>query len=526
VSVHNRVLLLSIIATGAVFSGAAAHAADVFKCPRVGGHLVVGLEAGLANLDQQTATSSATRDVAMNIYETLVTRDENMNPVGDLAQTIQTSDDGLTYTFKLRSGVRFHNGKPLTSADVAASFDRYKRVGAARSTLDAIKDWETPDPATFVIHLTGPQPTFLESLSAYNVPIVIMPSEEANKPPGQVDPIGTGPFEFVKFVPDSYVELKRYDGYAPSDALPTLSGFAGHKQACVDTVTFRIMTEPGARMAALETGEADIVENVPTLSQKRLAANKNIKLERLENFALNVGYPNWSAPPTDNVKVRQAMLAALDMKQIMDAATDGAYKLDPAFQFPGQAYYAAAGSQYYNQHDPAKARQLLKEAGYKNEPLVLLTNQQYPSMYNTALVMAEELKAVGINAQLKVLDWPTALAISENQTAGWNFFYTFWATVTAQGGPTSLRDIADPSNVYKPPGNKGDPEFNQAFLAIENGKTLQERKDAFAKAQAVALDKVMAIPFGVMSNTQGVRARVHNYVPFYDTRVSNVWVDQ
>jgi peptide/nickel transport system substrate-binding protein len=501
-------------------------AQDAFTCPVTGGDLIVGLEAGVPTLDQHTATSSATRNVAMNVFETLVIRDEAMTPAPDLAETIEVSEDGLTYTFKLREGVSFHNGKPLTTEDVVASFERYRELGVNRSTLDVVESWEAPDDMTFVITLSEAQPTFLESLSSYTVPIVIIPAEEAAKPANQIEPIGTGPFRFVEFVPDSHVRLERYDSYVPNESLGALSGFAGYKQACVDSVTFRMLTEPGARMAALETGEVHIVENVPALSQERLEGTEGVELVRLDNFALNVAYPNWSAPPTDNVLVRQAVLAALNMEEIMEAATDGIYQLNPSFQFPGTGYYSTAGEEFYNQADPERAQQLLAEAGYNNEPIVLLTNQQFPNMYNSALVMQAQLQAAGMNAELRVLDWPTALATSEQETQGWNVFFTFWATVTAQGGPTSLRNLADPNNVYKPADNAGDPDFNAAFARIEAGADLDARREAFAEAQAIAFEQVMAIPFGIMSNTQGIRANVENYAPYYNTRLSNVWIEQ
>ncbi len=521
--------LLNLLVPGALtalMSTTSVMAQEAFTCPATGGDLIVGIESGVPTLDQHTATSSATRNVAMNIFETLVIRDENMNPAPDLAALIEVSDDGLTYTFVLRDGVKFHNGEPLTTADVVASFDRYKELGVNRATLDVVASWEATDDKTFVITLNEAQPTFLESLSSYTVPIVILPAEEAAKPAGQIEPIGTGPFKFAEFVPDSFVKLERYDDYVANDSFPGLSGFAGHKQACVDTVTFRMLTEPGARMAALETGEVHIVENVPTISQERLAGTEGIELVRLENFALNVAYPNWSAPPTDNLQVRQAILAALDMEEIMEAATDGAFKLNPSFQFPDTGYYSTAGEEFYNQHDLEKAKALLAESGYNNEPIVLLTNQQFPNMYNSALVMAAQLQAAGMNAELRVLDWPTALATSEKETAGWNIFFTFWATVTAQGGPTSLRNLANPNNVYKPVDNAGDEAFNAAFEKIEAGVDLDARREAFAEAQAIAFENVMAIPFGIMSNAQGVLATVEGYQPYYNTRVSNVWLEQ
>lgn len=520
-----RLPLFSTLAAGAALFTAGA-AAEPFQCPNVGGELIVGLQAGVPSLDQQTNTSSATRNVAMNIYETLVIRDENMNPVPDLAESIDVSEDGLSYTFKLRDGISFHNGKPMTSADVAASYQRYKDIGFNRSVLDIVDNWETPDDMTFVINLSSPQPTFIENLSSYTVPIVIMPAEETDKPANQVEIIGTGPFKFVEFVPDSHVLLERYDEYAPNNTLDGVSGFAGRKQACVDTVRFRMLTESGARMAALETGEAHIVEDVPTISQERLAATEGVELVRLESWGMNLGYPNFSNPPTDNEKVRQAMVAAMDMEEIMDAATDGAFQLNGALQYPGQAYYSDAGTEFYNQADPDRARQLLEEGGYDGEPIVLLANQQFPFMYNTALVMSEQLKAAGMNAELRVLDWPTALATSEQETEGWNFFYTAWITTVAIGGPTSLRNLADPNNVHKPIDNEGNPEFNAQFEIVESGATLEERQQAFAEAQRIALETVMVIPFGILPNTQGIRSNVENFQPFFNTRVSNVWLEE
>ena len=128
-----------------------------------------------------------------------MTRDENFNPILELADSPVESRDHLTYTFRLRQGIRFHNGKELTSADVAASFDRYARIGLLRSTLGNVDRWDAPDKGTFVIHLRKLQPTFLEKLSAFSVPIVIVPAEAKDDTPQQLRTIGTGPWQLVEF---------------------------------------------------------------------------------------------------------------------------------------------------------------------------------------------------------------------------------------------------------------------------------------------------------------------------------------
>lgn len=523
-ALKTRHYVLSAAAIGLLAATSGSSAQESFKCPKTGGDLIVAVEAGIPTLDQQTTSAGATRNVAMNIYEALITRDANMSPVLDLATAMDISEDGLRYTFHLREGVTFHNGKPMTSADVAASFKRYREIGGNRSNLDVVETWETPDDNTFVLVLKHPQATFIENLSTYTVPIVIMPAEEAAKGAGEIEIIGTGPFKLTEFVADSHVLLERFDGYVASDVLPELSGFGGHKEACVDTVRFRMITEAGARMAALETGEVHIATAVPAISKPRLEETEGVELgTRL--MGLSLGYPNFSRPPTDNLKVRQAMLAAVNAEEIIDAASDGEFQLQGALQYPSQAYYSEAGTELYNQADPEKAKALLAEAGYDGEPVTLLATQQFQWSYNSALVMSEQLKAAGFNVELSVLDWPTALATSRTADGDWNFFFTVWSSTVQQGGPIALRNFADPNNVFTPPDNKGPEEFNAIFDRVENGATLEERVKAFGEGQKYAIENVLGIPFGVLKATEGLRSNVKGFKPFTNVQVSNVWLE-
>ncbi|MGH7210609.1 MAG: ABC transporter substrate-binding protein, partial [Acetobacteraceae bacterium] len=274
------------------------------------------------------------------------------------------------------------------------------------------------------------------------------------------------------------------------------------------------------------TGELQGVEDVPTIAQKRLGANKDIHLLKLDNFWLNVTYPNWSAPPTDNLKFRQAAQAALSFPDIMNAASDGAWKPNWSIQYPGSTYYTEAGRELLDQHNEAKARELLKESGYHGEKVVLLTNKEYPSLYNSALVMQQQLKAVDINAQLLVRDWPSALQMSLKGTPDWNFFFTGWITYVAQGGQQTLRTMAEPNAVFTPPDKKDPPQFMKDFDEVSNGMTLAARQAAFTDAQKLAFEDVMVIPMGVMPKVQGVRANVEHYIPFYNPRMYNVWLKQ
>ncbi len=498
--------------------------AEHFSCPHKGGDFVFGQEANINSLDQMTSNTISTRNIAMNIFEALMTRDENNHVIPDLADSVAESPDHMTYTFKLREGVHFQNGKPMTSADVVASFERYNKVGLERSNLINVDHWDAPDPDTFVIHMKQAQPTFVTLLSSFSVPIVIIPAEEKDTPPMQLKPVGTGPYELVQSVPGSYVKLKRFDGYTPNTHFDQKTGFGGYKQACFDTVTFRIVTEPGARVAGLQTGELQGVEDVPTKSIAMLKGNKNITLIPLPNWWIQIMVPNTAAPPTNNLDFRKAVQAALDMDQIMQAATDGNYRLNVGFQYPNQPDYSGAGKSTYNLHDPKLAKQYLEKSGYKNEPVILLTDKDYTPMYNSALVVQQQLQAVGINAQLKVTDWPTSVQINLNDDTGWSWFFTGWGTQPALGGLSVMSFFAQDNPAYHPGKNgKPDPEVIKLWTELNSVPTEDDRNKVMAHMQEYVLERVYAVPFGSLTKVQAVRSDVKGFVPFRIPRMYNVW---
>ena len=517
-----RVLLVCLLAAA---TAVPAHA-ERFMCGRTGGTLTFGLEGNVASLDQHTSNATSTRDISASIHEALVTRDDDMKPMLLLADSLAVSPDNRVFAFKVRQGLHFHNGKAMTSADVLASFQRYQRIGLDRAVLEPVAGLEAPDAATFVITLKAPFPTFMESLSSITVPIVIVPAENASAPPQQLTGVGLGPWELVEYVPNSHVKLKRFDAYTPDTRHDDRNGYGGYKIACLDTVTFRMVTEPGARVAGLQTGELGAVQDVPVLAQKRLADDQHIRLETIENYWLNLAYPNWSAPPTDNLYFRQAVAAVLDFDEIMEAAADGVYRPTKSLQIPGTTYYSEAGSGLINQHNTEKAKALLAKSGYHGEKVVMLVAKDYPARYNTAVVMAQQMQAIGINAVLEVQDWPTALQRSLKGGTDWNFFYSAWMTYLAQGGTSTLRTMAEPSPLYMPPGNKVDPAFMRAFHAVAYGESIEARRAAFAEAQQIAIESVMVLPFGVMPKVQGIRSDVRHYKPFWNPRLYNVWLSE
>ena len=495
-----------------------------WAAPKRGGEVVFAPEAQVAGLDMHFSSAISTRNIAMHIYECLLTRDESNGPIPELAERIVTSAEGLTYTFPLRKGVLFDNGKEMTSADVLASFQRYEKVGIDRKILEPVASMAATEKYTFQIKLKHPVPTFIEDLSSFGVPVVIMPAEETSKPAGKTEPyIGTGPYQFVEWVPDSHVKLKRFDRYKVNEAFPDRTGFGGRKIAYFDTVTFRIVTEGGARVAGLEKGEFQAVEDVPTKAAERLRGNKSIVLYPLERFWIHIAIPNHAKPPTDNLLVRRAMQVGLNMEEIMEAATDGAYKLQAGYQYPGNPYYTEAGKERYDVRDKEQAKRLLREAGYKGEEVVLITNTDYQSMYNASLVMAEQLKALGMNVKVEVSDWPTVRKKREDPKYPWNIYFTGFGTGPAVGAAAAIRDLLPPTSLQYSP---GDPVLTQAYEDMVNRPTLEERKAAFARAQARLYEQVHAIKFGDLTKVQAARSQVKGFKPYRIPRLWGVWFEE
>lgn len=495
--------------------------AETFTCPTEGGDMVFGQEAQVAGLDMHFSSAISARNVAMHIYESLMTRGEDNSPIHELAESHEVSDDGLTYTFKLRDGITFHNGKTMTSADVLASFERYQEIGIDRATLEPVESMSAPDPSTFVITLKNKVPVFIEQLSSFRVPIVIIPAEEAAKEANQIEYIGTGPFKFAEWVPDGFVKLERFDEYVPNTAFEGKTGFGGYKVACFDTVTFRIVKEPGARVAGLETGELQGVEDVPTKAAERLVDNQDIKLIPVENWWIHIAIVNQSSPPTDKLGVRKAIQVGLDMEEIMEIATDGAYTLNHGFQYPGNPYFVEGGKEWYNVNDKERAKQYLEEADYNGEPVVLLTNSDYTNMYNASLVMSEQLKDIGINAELKVVDWPTSRQERDNTNA-WNMFFTGFGTGPSIGPQGAVVDLVQPANLSRAP---EDPELADAWSRMQLEETQEGRKAAFNDVQTIFYDDVYAIVMGDIQKVQAVRSNVDGFVPFRIPRLWNVWFE-
>jgi peptide/nickel transport system substrate-binding protein len=489
------------------------------RAQKKGGDVIVGTVSAPPLTDAQASTAEVSRTVSLHWIETLWARDENGNPMPDLAAKTDIAPDGKTYTFTLRQGVMFHNGQEMTAADVKASLERYGKVGGSLAMMKPVESIQAVSKHVVRVSLKQPVPGFIDQLSSPRAPVGIMPASEGDKERGKINHIGTGPYQFVEYRPDSHVRLKRFDGYVANPNFPKRDGFGGRKTAYFDTVTLRHIPEGGARTAALETGEVHAVDMLPPPAADRLKGNRNVKIYPAMPWAFQTIIINASQGATANVKVRQAIQATLDCEEIMAIAGEGLYRLTHGWQHPGTTYFAGdVGKEFYNQKNPAKAKQLLQEAGYKGEEIVFLTDSTYKNHQDTAVVASEQLKKAGFNIRLNVVDWPTAFEI-RRKPEGWNM-WSLGFGIEPYEGPYNVAGFFVGENGGKGAQWAPDAELTRADGALNSSLKVEDRKKAFADFQRRFFEYVPGFKVGDLGRYQATRANVVGYAT---ARIPRMW---
>jgi peptide/nickel transport system substrate-binding protein len=486
----------------------------------MGGEVVVVQGSNPPSLDAMATSSGASRNINMNVYETLYGFDENIVPMPILAEGVEISDDGLTYTFTLRQGVKFHNGDEMKASDVLASMERYRKVGATGNLLEPVESFEVVDDYTIVFHMKANTPTFLEAFSSPRAPAVIIPEEDGAAEAGKTSLVGTGPYKITEYVPDDHVTLEKFADYTQDTRYEGADGFGGRKTAYFDTATFRIMPEPGAQVAALEAGEVDILDAMPPPAARRLADSPDIELYENLQWAFGTLILNANEAPTDNVKFREAVQVALNMEEVVGIGSDGLFNLNGGWLYPGSPYDAGdvGAAEYYNQADVERAKALLVEAGYNNEPFSLLTDNTIPFHGKSAVVIAEQLKAAGINAVINQVDWPTALNVRMQDT-GWNG-WTLQMGIEPYLGPVAITSTLSGA---RPHFVKNDPVLDALYQELITGETVEARKATFAKIQAQLYTYFGIIKLGDTGQMQASRADIEGFKTFRFPRVYDIW---
>jgi peptide/nickel transport system substrate-binding protein len=395
-------------------------------------------QADLKNTDPIWTTAAVTQTHGFMIYDQLFSEDSKFQQHPQMVDTWSSSKDQLTWTFTLRPGLRFHDGSAVTSADVVASIKRWGTRDTMALKMMAVTDSvEAVNDRTFRIKFKQAWPLVLETLGkpSSNV-LFIMKEEYAGKIDGftQVKAnIGSGPFRMIEseWVPGNKVVYEKFKDYKPRSE--PADGHAGSKQVNVDRVEWLYIPDQATAMAALQRGEVDVLDKPDFDLAKVMEKDSNIKVEKIPLTFQGYMALNNLWPPFDNQKAREAMLYMVNQKDYVQAIIgQERYYMEfcGALFICGTPNATDVGSEKLKSHDPAKAKALLKEAGYTGYPVVVMDPTDFAVLHAAALVTAQKLREIGVNVDLQAMDWSTLTSRraekKDPKAGGWNIFHTWW----------------------------------------------------------------------------------------------------
>lgn len=373
--------------------------------------LRVHQDADIRSSDPGVNRDANTDYVVLHVVEGLVGYNAKGEPKPLLAEKIDLSQDGLTYTFHLRRGVTFHNGAPLTADDVVWSWKRYldpKTGWRCIADFDGrvglkVEEVKAVDPLTVAIRINQPTPLFLDSIARNDCGMTGIVHRASLKADGTWDaPIGTGPFKFTEWKRREYIKLTAFPQYANRAGKP--DGFVGSKRPLVDEVRFVVIPDPSTAKTALSSGAIDIMPKMPYSEIAEFKDSKTIGISVTPQLAPTTLPIQTKDPLLSNVKLRQAIAASLNYSELVEGVTYGLAQPNNSLVPVSSPYYTAAEKKGFK-HDPAAVKRLLAEAGYKGERIVISTNKRNLPNFEAAVIAQAMMQQAGINADIEVLEW-------------------------------------------------------------------------------------------------------------------------
>ncbi|WBY03562.1 ABC transporter substrate-binding protein [Ramlibacter tataouinensis] len=502
---------VAALALGATLGLASPAALAQNKTLRVVAHADVKI------LDPSFTTAYISRNFGYMVYDMPFGLDAKGQPKPQMVDKYTSSKDGKQWSFTLRPNLKFADGSPVRAADVVASMQRWTSkdsMGRAMTALSAA-EWKAVDDKTFTLSLKEPFGMVLEAMSKPSgYPPVVMPERMAKLPTTTpiAEVMGSGPFMFKRdeWVPGNKVVFVRNPHYVPRTDAP--NGLAGSKKPSFDRVEWLYIPDANSAVAALRKGEVDLIEQVPPDFINPLRADPNVKLLPSGSWQGFI-VMNQLHPPFNNPKVRQAVLKAVDQDKFMAAM---GYPKDlrvtncATFFICGSRNETTAGAEPWRTPDVAKAKQLLAEAGYKGEKVVLLVPSDITYLNAEALMAAQTMRNIGMNVDMQTSDWATIGARRAKRDApdkgGWNMYVTVAGSFDADSPVTNAYlSAACGTSLPGWPCDKPLDELRTAWLKeTDAGK----RKQLLDQFHARAFEALPYISAGQYSPAMAVRAEV------------------
>jgi peptide/nickel transport system substrate-binding protein len=394
--------------------------------------LRVAIDNDLKIIDPHFTTSWMTRDHGYLVFDTLFALDGDLKPTPQMVKTHTVSPDGLAYSFTLRDGLSWHDGTPVTAKDCVASIKRWgSSDSVGKLMLDRVASMQATSETVFTITLNKPFDVISTLAKPGAMVPFMMPERLANTPATEQikEAIGSGPFRMLadKWVPGQKVVYAKNAAYKPRSE--PASGLAGGKVVNVDFVELLYMPDSSTTVPALMSGEVDMIPEVPLDLVPVLEANADVVVRPLATRQ-TVMRLNHTQPPFNNIKVRQAVLWAIDQEKYMKVLYGNPkyYKACRSAFICGTPYETNVGTEALAGYDIEKARQLVKEAGAEGARAVILDPTDSPDIHAASLLAAENLRKIGLNVDVQAMDFGTLFkrrAVKKSlDEGGWSVFHT------------------------------------------------------------------------------------------------------
>ena len=469
-------------------------------------------QADLKVLDTVWTTNNITSNHGYMVYDVLFAPNSKLDYVPQMVESYERSADGLTWKFKLRDGLSFHDGSPVTADDVVATIKRWaQRIPTGKTLMSFTKEVVTTGPQSFELRLTQPFGPVQAMLGNPENPLFITRAKEAAQPADQAitDPTGSGPFIMVtnEWVQGAKVVYKKNPAYKPR-AEPA-DAFSGGKIAKVDRVEWIVIPDANIATQALIRAEVDAIE-IPTSDLLPLMKkDPNIEVRVIDRIGTQAIFRvNHLNPPMNNPKFRQALLYLVgDQRDYLGSMIGNREYEKPCWSIfiCGTPFETTSGIGAWatgtKEQNLAKAKELLKEGGYKGERVVLLDPVDAHLAHTQAIVTAQKLKEAGINVDLQAVDWGTQTARRalkddpEKNPRGWHIFHT-WGGGLALGSPLTSPVVPTPCDGMNFFGWPCDEAAEKIRLEFPLAATLDAQQKIIARLQARLFEVVPYIPVG------------------------------
>lgn len=451
--------------------------------------------ADVTSLDPHQGKETPAVQVNTQIFDTLVTVDPETNEVvPQIAESWEQTDD-QTYVFKIREGIKFHDGSDLTAEDVKFSLDRARNSAAVSYIVNFIEEVTVDDDHTVTVKTTAPYAPTLRNLAIPFAAIVPKAVVEADENAFIQNPVGSGPYKFVEWNHGDHVTLKAFDDY-----------YAGKPET--ENLIMKVIPETSQRTIALETGEVDLAYDLAVNDIPKVNSDDKLTVYEIPSLTCWYVSMNMNKKPFDNPKVREAMSMAIDRQTIIDTINAGSGQTADAIIAPAVFGYYSTGVKEYN---PTKAKELLAEAGYPNGFSTTLWVNDNQSRIEMCQASGNGLLEVGVQCNLEVLEFGSF--ISRTTAGDHDLAYFGWTT--SSGDADYSYYSLEHSTQQGAAGNRSflaDPDVDKLIEEARSNTNEEERKELY-KELAIKLDEINNnIPVYYSSINVGANKKVEGFV--------------